>query len=85
MDAPAIHEFLDKRMPDNFWSSGDWESNTLTESGRACLRLKDYITYAIWYVYKKLSPTTLVRDLTATTGDSSLAAEFYGTNSSLHA
>jgi len=45
MDAPAIHEFLDKRMPDNFWFSGDWESNTLTKSGQACPRLKDYIIY----------------------------------------
>lgn len=35
-----------KRMPDNFWFSGDWESDTLTESGRACLRLKGYIIYA---------------------------------------
>ncbi|TIA54444.1 hypothetical protein D6C77_07752 [Aureobasidium pullulans] len=86
MDAPAIHEFLDKRMPDNFWFSGDWESNTLTKSGQACPRLKDYIIYNMpQLVYKKLSPTTLVRDLTATTGDSSLAAEFYGMNSSLHA
>lgn len=46
MDAPAIHEFLDKRMPDNFWFSGDCESDTLTESGRACLRIKGYIIYA---------------------------------------
>ncbi|KEQ85153.1 hypothetical protein M438DRAFT_405445 [Aureobasidium pullulans EXF-150] len=140
MDAPAIHEFLDKRMPDNFWFSGDWESDTLTEAGQACLRLKGYIVYATvgmctdvdqmrkfvddlrdrfllqpkksqsqalhyqnmyttttftdtghavidWseQVYKKLSPTNLVRDLTATTGDSLLAAEFYEMDSSLHA
>ncbi|THZ06417.1 hypothetical protein D6C95_02419 [Aureobasidium pullulans] len=117
MDAPAIHEFHDKRMPDNFWFSGDWESDTLTESGRACLRLKGYIIYATvpkksqWQalhyqnmyptttfadtghavidwseqVYKKLSPKTLVKGLTATTGDSLLAAEFYEMDSSLHA